>query len=74
MQKTQSELEEISEKNSQLEQEFETEINKKNLNSKQIGQIINSVNNIYSICHQQKVLRSKRKKPPIGENDLTINS
>ena len=52
MQKTQAELEEISERNSQLEQEFETEINKKNLNSKQIGQIINSVNNIYSISHQ----------------------
>ena len=50
MQKVQGELEVVSAKNSLLEHEFENEINKKNQNSKEIGQIINSINNIFNIC------------------------
>ncbi len=53
MQSLQLELEKISEKNSSLEQDFENEINRKNKNSKEIGQIINSINNIFQICRQQ---------------------
>jgi hypothetical protein len=39
-----------------------------------MGQLINSVNNIYSICQTQKKLRSKRQKPPEGLADLTEKS
>ena len=46
MQSIQQTLEEISAKNSRLEQDFEKEINNKNQNSKEIGQIINSISNI----------------------------
>jgi hypothetical protein len=37
MQNTQVDLENISSKNSILEQDFENEVNKKNLNAKEIG-------------------------------------
>jgi len=50
MQNLQMELERIHEKNSALEQDFENEINRNNKNKKEIGQIINSINNIYLIC------------------------
>jgi len=43
----------ISAANSVLEQDFEYEINKKNQSSKEIGQIINSINNIFNICAKQ---------------------
>jgi len=46
MQTLQADLEIISEENSRLEHDFENEINKKNVNKKEIGQIINAVNNI----------------------------
>ena len=46
MQSIQATLEDISAKNSRLEQDFEKEINNKNQNSKEIGQIINSISNI----------------------------
>ena len=50
MQAIQAELEEIGAQNSELEQDFANEIGRKNQNSKEIGQIINSINNIYNIC------------------------
>lgn len=53
MQEIQSELEQISAQNSELEQDFANEIGRKNQNSKEMGQIINSINNIYNICKQQ---------------------
>lgn len=61
MQSLQLELEKINEKNSSLEQDFENEINRKNKNSKEIGQIINSINNIHGICRDQLVKRNKLK-------------
>ena len=51
----------MSEKNSALEQDFENEINKKNKNSKEIGQIINAINNIFAICRAQQQKRGKLK-------------
>ena len=54
MQSIQQHLEEISAKNSRLEQDFEKEINNKNQNSKEIGQIINSISNIAQICQNYK--------------------
>lgn len=62
MQSLQLELEKISEKNSSLEQDFENEINRKNKNQKEIGQIINSINNIFSICREQQKKRGKFKR------------
>jgi hypothetical protein len=59
MQSLQLDLEKISEKNSSLEQDFENEINRKNKNNKEIGQIINSINNIFSICKTQQEHRGK---------------
>ena len=38
--------------NAELEQEFETEINKHNNDQKQAGQIIQAISNIYSICEK----------------------
>lgn len=61
MQSLQVELERIHEKNSALEQDFENEINRNNKNKKEIGQIINSINNIYIICRKQQVKRGKLK-------------
>ena len=54
MQTIQHDLEDISAKNSRLEQDFEKEINNKNQNSKEIGQIINSISNIAQICQNYK--------------------
>jgi hypothetical protein len=68
MQSLQLELEKISEKNSSLEQDFENEINRKNKNQKEIGQIINSINNIFSICREQQKKRGKFKN--VEENDV----
>lgn len=52
MQKIQSQLEVISAKNSILEQDFENEIIKKNNDSREIGQLISSINNIFNVCKQ----------------------
>ena len=74
MQNIQSELEVISAKNSVLEQDFENEINKKNQNSKEIGQIINSINNIFSICKIQQEKRGKKwDKQDVKINEETKN-
>ena len=53
MQYIQTTLEEIAAKNNRLEQDFEKEINNKNQNSKEIGQIIRSIENIAAICTTQ---------------------
>ena len=63
MRNIQSDLEIISGKNSILEQDFENEINKKNLNAKEIGQIINSINNIYYLCQVQQEKKGKHMDP-----------
>jgi hypothetical protein len=42
----------ISELNSNLEQEFENELGKKNKNSTEVGQVISSINNIYHIVEE----------------------
>lgn len=60
MQAIQSEVEQISAKNSVLEQDFENEINKKNQNSKEVGQIVNSINNILDICKAQQAKRGRK--------------
>ena len=64
MQLIQNDIETYSAANSILEQDFEFEINKKNQSSKEIGQIINSINNIFNICAKQ----NKRIKPS-GQDD-----
>jgi len=53
-----------------LEQDFENEINRNNRNKKEIGQIINSINNIYMICRKQQVKRGKVKKETIESEPL----
>lgn len=72
MQSLQLELEKISEKNSSLEQDFENEINRKNKNQKEIGQIINSINNIFTICRDQQKKRNKNKN--LREDDVNENT
>lgn len=69
MQSIQGELEIISAKNGILEQDFENEIYKKNNNSKEIGQIINSINNIFNIC---KIQQAKRGRS-LDKQDQKIN-
>ena len=46
----QGEIEEITAHNSALEQDFENQIDRKNSNNKQVGQIISSIKNIYQTC------------------------
>ena len=62
MQSLQSDLEKIGDENSALEQDFENEINKKNENAKELGQIIKAINNIYNQAVQQQKSRGKIKK------------
>ena len=50
----QKQIEEITEQNQALELDFENEITKKNQTNKEIGLIINSINNIYTICSRIK--------------------
>ena len=69
MQSIQGELEILSAKNNILEKEFGNEIMKKNNNSKEIGQIINSINNIFNIC---KIQGAKRQKS-LDKQDVKIN-
>lgn len=51
MQKLQKQLEELSEVNSKMEKNFEQNINEKNMHQKEVGQIINAINNISIISH-----------------------
>ena len=67
MARLQAEIEEIQEKNQALEQDFENEINKKNQNTTEVGQIINSINNIYMIC--QKIGEEKGRKLPTMDKE-----
>ena len=69
MQQIQSELEEILAANSALEQDFENEIFKKNQTSKEIGQIINSINNIFNMCQLQQAKRGKK----ISKEELKVS-
>lgn len=52
-----------------MEQEFEFEIEKKNKYSKEQGQIINSINNVFNIC---KVQQEFRKKKFAAKEDVLI--
>ena len=63
----QTEIEAIQEENQALERDFENEINKKNMNAQEVGQIINSVNNIYMICG--RIAEDKGKKLPVLDNE-----
>ena len=69
MQAIQRELEEISAQNSELEQDFANEIGRKNQNSKEVGQIINSINNIFDICKNQLAKRGRK----LEKQDVKIN-
>jgi len=69
MQIIQSELEVIGDKNSLLEQEFENEINKKNRNTIEMGQIVSGVNNIWNLCKNQAAKKGKRVG---GNNDISM--
>jgi len=52
----------MSAENSKLEQEFESEINKKNSHQKEVGQIINAINNIALISANLDVQKGKKEK------------
>lgn len=69
MQNIQSDLEVLSQQYSVLDQEFESEIYKKNKNSTEIGQVINAVNNIFTICVAQQAKRGKK----LGKQDIKIH-
>ena len=58
-----------------MEADFDLEIAAKNKSSKQLGQIINSINNIYNIHRKQQELRGKRQDKqtvPITEDSKDI--
>ena len=68
----QNQLEALSEINSRLEKGFEQNINEKNSHQKEVGMVINAINNISLISHSlvcQKKLKDLKpgmeyKKPP----------
>mmetsp|Transcript_94085 Transcript_94085/g.129560 ORF Transcript_94085/g.129560 Transcript_94085/m.129560 type:complete len:192 (+) Transcript_94085:484-1059(+) len=68
MQKLQTTLEYVSERNAEMEQDFENEINKKNDSSKEIGQIFSTINNIFSII--QKVAKDRGRH--LSSNNFEI--
>lgn len=74
MQMVQNELEEISSKNAALEQDFENEILKKNQNSKEVGQIINSINNISFICRTHQNNKKKANSKKLEHEDVKEDS
>lgn len=70
----QNEIEDISARNQKMEQEFENEINLQNKDSKEKGQIISSINNIFNICKVQQESRGKKLvKEDIKITDDTKN-
>lgn len=73
MQDIQSELEQISQQNSALEQDFANEIGRKNQNSKEVGQIINSINNIYNICKMQQNKRRGGNASKHDKQDIKVS-
>ena len=66
----QKNIEEITEKNAALEQDFENEINKKNQTNKEIGQLSNSINNIYFICKRIKTDQGKQTSKDLDKDNL----
>ena len=68
----QSRIEHVSEMNSELEQEFETEITKHNTDRKEAGQIISAVANIYNIC--VKLAEDKVPKRTLPEIKVSEDS
>jgi len=50
MAKLQADIEDIQAQNQMLEQDFENEINKKNTSMKEVGQVMNSIENIYKVA------------------------
>ena len=66
----QMEIEDITERNQALELDFENEINKKNNTNKEVGQIINSINNIYGICKQIKTDQGKQTSKELDRDNL----
>ena len=66
----QMEIEDITERNQALELDFENEINKKNMTNKEVGQIINSINNIYGICKQIKTDQGKQTSKELDRDNL----
>lgn len=65
----QTTIEDLQAKNSTLEQDFENDISKRNVNKKAAGQIVSSINNIYDLI--KKVDALKGKKPSVSE-DFTV--
>lgn len=70
MQRIQNEIEEISSKNSQLENDFESQVDKQNKRTKEAGQIINSIESIYMLCLKVKEAKKKSSQnaPKAFEN------
>jgi len=56
--------------NSLAEQDFENDLNKRNVNKKAAGQIVNSINNIYDLCKRVAVLKGKSSNV---SNDLEVS-
>ena len=65
----QGEIEGIQVQNQALEQDFENEIERKNNNNKQVGQIISSIGNIHETCKKLIEMQSKNKVKEKVENE-----
>lgn len=70
MRKLQLELTQLTVINSELERDFETEINQQNSRKKEVGMIINAVNNIHIISEELKRHKTNKNKPGIEQKDL----
>lgn len=69
MRKLQKELTELTYVNSELERDFETEINQQNSRKKEVGMIINAINNIKIISNVLQLQKANKNKPGIEQKD-----
>ena len=65
-----SDIDKVQEQNQALEQDFENEIERKNTNNKQVGQIISSINNIYQTCQTLTQLQKTTRGGGGGDNTV----
>ena len=62
MKALQVEIEDITGQNEALELDFENEIDSKNKNQQQVGQIISSIDNIYETCQMLTELQTSKRR------------
>jgi len=78
MQQLQKQIEDFQHRNTSLDLDFENEINKKNRNKKEVGELINSINNIANIKDLSWEIRQRAKGSkevaPVHHEEIVIKN